>query len=293
MTLTRVTGKVFASDAQAVVGGIGQFGSAKTGTPNPTTDIATIQALQAYLDGWGSAIISSRNYPPIEEVNGVLKTISYQACYLLQEGIPEYDINTEYSNTSIVKSISGNELSFYISLQNNNVGNALTNTTYWSKAVFTGSSPIGAPQITFNFNATLPENCIWLEGAEISRTTYSTLFGIYGTTYGAGDGSTTFNLPDCRNRVLWGSDSAGYLGAGLPNITGNLNGHIWNNNQSDGAFSTTKSIYAFKQGGTSNNAPGVYNTTWNLDASRSSSVYGNSETVQPPAIKCRVYTRYQ
>lgn len=293
MTLTRVTGKVFASNAQAVVGGIGQFGSAKTGTPNPTTDIATIQALQAYLDGWGSAIISSRNYPPIEEVNGVLKTISYQACYLLQEGIPEYDINTEYSNTSIVKSISGNELSFYISLQNNNVGNALTNTTYWSKAVFTGSSPIGAPQITFNFNATLPENCIWLEGAAVSRTTYSTLFGIYGTTYGAGDGSTTFNLPDCRNRVLWGSDSAGYLLAGLPNITGNLNGHIWVNNQSDGAFITTKSNWAFKQGGTSNSAPGVYDTTWNFDASRSSSIYGNSNTVQPPAIKCRVYTRYQ
>jgi hypothetical protein len=283
MTLTRVTGKVFASDAQAVVGGIGQFGSAKTGTPNPTTDIATIQALQAYLDGWGSAIISSRNYPPIEEVNGVLKTISYQACYLLQEGIPEYDINTEYSNTSIVKSISGNELSFYISLQNNNEGNALTNTTYWSKAVFTGSSPIGAPQITFNFNATLPENCIWLEGAAVSRTTYSTLFGIYGTTYGAGDGSTTFNLPDCRNRVLWGSDTAGYLGAGLPNIWGELGDQI----AVGGAFYLSGSYVVPNYGGT------IVGSRTFFNASRSNAIYGASNTVQPPAIKCRVYTRYQ
>lgn len=299
MTLTRVTGKVFASDAQAVVGGIGQFGSAKTGTPNPTTDIATIQALQAYLDGWGSAIISSRNYPPIEEVNGVLKTISYQACYLLQEGIPEYDIGTEYSNTSIVKSISGNELSFYISLQNNNVGNALTNTTYWSKAVFTGSAPIGAPQITLNFGATLPENCIWLEGAAVSRTTYSTLFGIYGTTYGEGDGSTTFNLPDFRNRAVWGADSAGYLDAGLPNIKGSVN-YL---QVLDGGYSATGAFGL----GTKSNARDDYGYNagskipFDFDASRNSATASQANgiyrddcyTVQPPAIKVRVYTRYQ
>lgn len=38
-------------------------------------------------------------------------------------------------------------------------------------------------------------------GQAISRTTYSTLFSIFGTTYGTGDGSTTFNLPDKRGRV--------------------------------------------------------------------------------------------
>ena len=128
-TLTRVTGKVFAGDVPITQ--VGQFGSAYTGTPNPTTDVATIQALAAYTKGWGSAVISSRNFPPIEEVNGVLKTISYQGCYLLQEGIPEYDIGTEYSNTSIVKSINDDKINFYLSLENNNIGNSLTNTTYW------------------------------------------------------------------------------------------------------------------------------------------------------------------
>lgn len=288
--LTRVTGKVFAGSAQAENGGIGQFGSALGGTPNPTTDVATIQALSAYSNGWGSAVISSRNFPPIEEVNGVLKTISYQGCYLLQEGIPEYDVSTEYSNTSIVKNISGNELILYVSQKDNNIGNALSDTTSWQRAIFTGSSPIGAPQITLNFNATLPENCIWLEGAAVSRTTYSTLFGIYGTTYGEGDGSTTFNLPDFRNRVLWGGETAGYISAGLPNITGYVGDSLATyagSRESGALFRTVGTGYAGYQTG------GSGGWTTNIDASRSSSIYGGSNTVQPPAIKCRVYTRYQ
>lgn len=299
--LTRVTGKVFAGSAQAVTGGIGQFGSALTGTPNPTTDVATIQALPAYSNGWGSAVISSRNFPPIEEVNGALKTISYQGCYLLQEGIPEYDVGTEYSNTSIVKNISGNELILYVSQKDNNIGNALSDTTSWQRAVFTGSSPIGAPQFTLNFNATLPENCIWLEGAEVSRTTYATLFGIYGTTYGAGDGSTTFKLPDCRNRVLWGGETAGYISAGLPNITGSfLPGADYSNTYpkgstswANGAFSLTTSSFNANVLENTGGQGGSKVTSININAANSSSIYGNSTTVQPPAIKCRVYTRYQ
>lgn len=133
--LTRVTGKVFGSAATATVGGIGQFGSAATGTPNPTTDVATIQALQAYLDGWGSAVVTSRNFPPLEEVTGVLKTISYQACYVLQEGIAEYDVNTEYSNTSIVKSVNNGIITLYASLTNSNTGHSLTDTDYWKPVV--------------------------------------------------------------------------------------------------------------------------------------------------------------
>lgn len=48
----------------------------------------------------------------------------------------------------------------------------------------------------------------WLEcdGRAISRTTYSALFAAIGTTYGAGDGSTTFNVPDMRGEVARGWD---------------------------------------------------------------------------------------
>lgn len=46
-------------------------------------------------------------------------------------------------------------------------------------------------------------------GQAISRSTYSALFTAIGTTYGAGDGSTTFNLPDLRGRVVAGKDDMG------------------------------------------------------------------------------------
>ena len=51
------------------------------------------------------------------------------------------------------------------------------------------------------FGTTAPENFMFADGSAISRTTYATLFSIIGTTYGNGDGSTTFNLPDKRERV--------------------------------------------------------------------------------------------
>jgi microcystin-dependent protein len=46
-------------------------------------------------------------------------------------------------------------------------------------------------------------------GQAISRTTYATLFSLVGTIYGAGDGSTTFNVPDLRGRAVFGLDSGG------------------------------------------------------------------------------------
>ena len=53
-----------------------------------------------------------------------------------------------------------------------------------------------------------PEGTIPLEGQAISRTTYAALFAKYGTFYGAGDGSTTFNLPNYKGRTLVGQDLA-------------------------------------------------------------------------------------
>lgn len=51
------------------------------------------------------------------------------------------------------------------------------------------------------FSNVVPQNYLLLNGQTISRTEYSELFTILGTTYGDGDGSTTFNLPDMRQRV--------------------------------------------------------------------------------------------
>jgi len=52
---------------------------------------------------------------------------------------------------------------------------------------------------------TAPDNWLFLQGQVISRTTYADLFAILGTTYGAGDGSTTFALPDMRGSTVIGA----------------------------------------------------------------------------------------
>lgn len=59
-----------------------------------------------------------------------------------------------------------------------------------------------------------PTGWLLCDGTAVSRTTYATLFAAISTTYGAGDGSTTFNLPDLRGRVVAGLDNMGGTDAG-------------------------------------------------------------------------------
>lgn len=66
--------------------------------------------------------------------------------------------------------------------------------------------PAGA--IIAHAGATAPPNWLICDGAAVSRTQYASLYNAIGTTYGAGDGSTTFNLPNLKGRVPVGRDSA-------------------------------------------------------------------------------------
>jgi len=56
-------------------------------------------------------------------------------------------------------------------------------------------------------SASVPSGFLECNGSAVSRTTYATLFGIVGTTYGAGDGSTTFNVPDLQDNVPVGKSN--------------------------------------------------------------------------------------
>jgi microcystin-dependent protein len=57
-------------------------------------------------------------------------------------------------------------------------------------------------------HSTLPSGYLSCNGAAVSRSAYSALFGAIGTTYGTGNGSTTFNLPDLRGEFLRGWDNS-------------------------------------------------------------------------------------
>jgi microcystin-dependent protein len=71
------------------------------------------------------------------------------------------------------------------------------------------------------WGATVPNsNFAFMYGQAVSRTTYATLFTMFSTTYGAGDGSTTFNIPDVRGRVTAGKDNMGGSAAGFLTTAG-------------------------------------------------------------------------
>lgn len=96
--LTRITGKTFGETATATGNDpqIGQFGSALAGTYVGTTDIPTIQGLSAWSNGFIDAVTPTNQYPPLPEMTGALKVLSYQENYILQQGIPEWDSATNY-----------------------------------------------------------------------------------------------------------------------------------------------------------------------------------------------------
>jgi microcystin-dependent protein len=85
----------------------------------------------------------------------------------------------------------------------------LTNKTLTSPVINTptfgsgGLSPVGS--VTMWVTGTAPTGWLMCDGAAVSRTTYATLFGVIGTTYGAGDTTTTFNVPDLLGRVPMGA----------------------------------------------------------------------------------------
>lgn len=69
------------------------------------------------------------------------------------------------------------------------------------------SIPTGA---IFPFtSSTVPSGWLLCDGSAILRSLYSQLFDVIGTTYGSGNGTTTFNLPDLRGRIVAGRDNMG------------------------------------------------------------------------------------
>jgi len=72
---------------------------------------------------------------------------------------------------------------------------------------------------------TAPSGWLLCYGQAVSRSTYSDLYAVIGTIYGPGNGSTTFNVPDLRGRVIAGQDDMGGSSADrLTNQTGGVNG---------------------------------------------------------------------
>ena len=146
---------------------------------------------------------------------------------------------------------------------------------------------------------TIPSGFLACNGAAVSRTTYAALFSAIGTTYGSGDGSTTFNLPAVEdNRFLEFSSTRGTKkNAGLPNIQGQATFRVGDAGSYVSILRSGNGAFTAERDG----ATQIFNTNsvdadvfsvLAIDASRSSSIYGASTTVQPKSLTVRAIIKY-
>ncbi len=200
--LTRKTLLQFGSTVNAG-SEIGQFGS--YASPIYSADIDTIQAGTAWPRGWYAETIAT-NRPFIQDQNATDFIWSYFLCYLLEMGIAEYDASTVYYQNSYVQ-VAG---AIYKSLTDANTGNTpASSPSNWAACIdlVSGGTPTGTGAPWFGGNGAPPTGWLVCDGSAVSRATYATLFAVIGVVYGAGNGSTTFNLPDTRGNTLVGYKS--------------------------------------------------------------------------------------
>lgn len=133
--------------------------------------------------------------------------------------------------------------------------------------------------------ATAPTNYLLCNGQAVSRTAYADLFNVIGTTYGKGDGSTTFNVPNLVDKFVEGGSTSGATkSAGLPNIEGTAGVYLWTAENAGGAFSLTGTTGNPLSGSLTRESIKKYDMGFYFNASKYNSIYGASNTVQPPAI---------
>ena len=296
--LQRKSAKLFASEATAAAGGLAQFGSLAAGTPNYSTDPDVIQALDAYKAGWSSAVLGTKS-PALEDRNALDYLLSYQQAYIMQHGIPEFlDTETYYKNSYVIDS-NGD---LRVSLIDNNTGNDPADDNgalywgygggstghqmgevYYSQSSLAtdnkGALPLFTGELVSNADNLYPQFYAWVNSHSelcVSESDWQDAITTYGECpyYVINTTNKTIRLPKLTNYVKMANttDKITQASAGLPNITGSVGRTFANVNSG-----------AFYQVNSTSSAQGGSGAGWlhGFDASRSSSVYGNSNTVTP------------
>jgi len=159
------------------------------------------------------------------------------------------------------------------------------------KAVIKKQQP-PAGSFIFHGGKEIPENYLLCNGAAVSRTQYADLFAAIGTIYGAGDGSTTFNLPNAHHLFLEATTNTSEVGQhmdpALPNIPGEFK-----ITGSAHSVSVSGPFRAVHDGANRPNlTSGVGDVTIRFNPSLLNDKYGKSNTVQPPSIRSLLLIRY-
>ena len=126
----------------------------------------------------------------------------------------------------------------------------------YSGASLTGIEGIPTGTIIPWSDSSVPTGFLECNGTAVSRSTYSALFEIVGTTYGAGDGSSTFNIPDLQDKCVVSKSNNKALastgGAETVTATGNISGSTAN------ATLSTSQLASHSHPGGANNSGGKY-----------------------------------
>ena len=104
--------------------------------------------------------------------------------------------NTYTTNYNLAKPAHG-DVDWHIPINEN-----------WDKIDTTMKNNCPTGSIIMYGAATAPTGWLLCDGSAVSRTTYADLFAVIGTTFGVGNGSTTFNLPNLRNRFVVGAGAS-------------------------------------------------------------------------------------
>ncbi len=136
------------------------------------------------------------------------------------------------------------------------------------------------------YGETAPPGTLACDGSEISREAYKELFTVLGTKAGAGNGSTTFNLPDLRGQFVRGTGgNAAVLGTVQGDAIRNITGNVGFRSGQDGA---TQIVYGFSDAfELSDYAPSATSYTVNNTYSPTCTVHFDASNVVPTAAENR------
>ena len=153
------------------------------------------------------------------EVTAMLAEINETGCGL------EWDARIDYRQHARVMGSDG-EIYRAVVANGPTEGNATNPVGRTTDAVWTEPSSAIPVGVIWDFaGGTVPQGWLACNGAAVSRATYLRLFTVVGSTWGAGDGTTTFNVPDLRRRVTIGAGGAKPAGSGGPaTVLGNVGG---------------------------------------------------------------------
>jgi hypothetical protein len=146
--LTRKNQKIFCGTATPN-NVIAEFGSLAAGGAAYSDDPDDIQTT-AYDGGWGEAVVDN-NSPCLQDMNALFYLVTRQLAYVFQEGVSEYNSQTEYTIGSLVNDGSGN---LYVSNTNTNTGNGLSSlanfTSLLNRTITATGTQQGAYYVTYN-----------------------------------------------------------------------------------------------------------------------------------------------